>query len=63
MKKLGRRLVQTAVGEGLFGFGHKDGSLDSARLQHPLGVACEGDRIYVADMYNHAVRLIDLAER
>jgi thiol-disulfide isomerase/thioredoxin len=60
---LGRRLVQTAVGEGLFVFGHKDGPLDSARLQHPLGVACEGDRIYVADTYNHAIRLIDLAGR
>jgi hypothetical protein len=58
---LNRKLVQTAVGEGLFVFGHKDGSLEEARLQHPLGVACEGNRIYVADTYNHAIRLIDLA--
>jgi hypothetical protein len=60
---LGKKIVQTAVGEGLFVFGHKDGLLDEARLQHPLGVACEGNKIYVADTYNHAIRLIDLAEQ
>jgi DNA-binding beta-propeller fold protein YncE len=60
---LNRKMVQTAVGEGLFVFGHKDGPLGSARLQHPLGVACEGNRIYVADTYNHAIRLIDLVDQ
>jgi thiol-disulfide isomerase/thioredoxin len=60
---LARKSVQTTVGEGLFVFGHKDGPLKEARLQHPLGVACEGNRVYVADTYNHAVRLIDLAEQ
>jgi thiol-disulfide isomerase/thioredoxin len=60
---LSKRMVQTAVGEGLFVFGHKDGPLGEARLQHPLGVHCEGDKIYVADTYNHAIRLIDLAEQ
>ena len=60
---LARKVVQTAVGEGLFVFGHKDGPLEEARLQHPLGIACEGNRVYVADTYNHAIRLIDLAEQ
>ena len=60
---LGKKIVQTAVGEGLFVFGHKDGTLDEARLQHPLGIACEGNNIYVADTYNHAIRLIDLGEQ
>jgi thiol-disulfide isomerase/thioredoxin len=60
---LGRKVVQTAVGEGLFVFGHKDGPLEEARLQHPLGVACDGNRVYVADTYNDAIRLIDLAEQ
>jgi len=60
---LDKKIVQTAVGEGLFVFGHKDGTLDEARLQHPLGVACEGNKVYVADTYNHAIRLIDLAEQ
>jgi thiol-disulfide isomerase/thioredoxin len=60
---LARKVVQTAVGEGLFVFGHRDGPLEEARLQHPLGVTCEGNRVYVADTYNHAIRLIDLAEQ
>jgi DNA-binding beta-propeller fold protein YncE len=61
---LARKAVQTAVGKGLFVFGHKDGSLEEARLQHPLGVAYDGNnRIYVADTYNHAIRLIDPAEQ
>ncbi len=60
---LGKKSVQTAVGAGLFEFGHVDGGLEEARLQHPLGVHCEGNKIYVADTYNHAIRLIDLAEQ
>lgn len=57
---LQKKTVQTAVGEGLFVFGHRDGALGQARLQHPLGVHCAGNRVYVADTYNHAIRLIDL---
>ncbi|HEX2557409.1 MAG TPA: thioredoxin-like domain-containing protein, partial [Nitrososphaera sp.] len=60
---LGKKLVQTAVGTGLFVFGYKDGTFDDSQFQHPLGVACEGNQIYVADTYNHAIRLIDLARQ
>lgn len=60
---LKRKVVETAVGKGLFVFGYKDGRIDEARLQHPLGVTCEGNKIYVADTYNHAIRLIDLVEQ
>lgn len=55
-----KKTVQTVVGEGLFEFGSVDGPLAQARLQHPLGVHCNGNKIYVADTYNHALRLIDL---
>jgi thiol-disulfide isomerase/thioredoxin len=57
---LKRKSVHTVVGEGLFEFGHRDGTVAEARLQHPLGVHCDGNRIYVADTYNHAIRLVDL---
>jgi thiol-disulfide isomerase/thioredoxin len=57
---LRKKTVQTVVGEGLFEFGHVDGPLANARMQHPLGVHCAGNKIYVADTYNHAIRLIDL---
>ncbi len=60
---LSKKSVQTVVGAGLFEFGHVDGSLEEARLQHPLGVHCEGNKIYVADTYNHAIRLVDLVEQ
>lgn len=60
---LGREPVQTAVGEGLFVVGHKDWPLDKSRLTHPLGIACEGKMIYVADTYNHAIRVIDLGKQ
>ncbi|MCP8305263.1 MAG: hypothetical protein H3Z50_07365 [archaeon] len=53
--------VKTIVGSGLFVFGYQDGPLDGARFQHPLGVSAKGDRIFVADTYNHAIRLIDLS--
>lgn len=52
--------VDTLVGTGLFDFGHRDGPLAQAQLQHPLGVALDGERLWVADSYNGAVRLIDL---
>jgi thiol-disulfide isomerase/thioredoxin len=49
--------VGTAVGAGLFDFGHRDGSADQALLQHPLGVAVLPDgSVVVADTYNGAIR-------
>ena len=53
--------VTTAVGQGLFDFGFRDGDArDEARLQHPLGVAVLPDgTIAIADTYNGAVRRYD----
>ncbi|WP_236790441.1 NHL domain-containing thioredoxin family protein [Amycolatopsis sp. GM8] len=52
--------VHTAVGTGLFSFGHRDGDADDALLQHPLGVAALPDgTIAVADTYNGAIRRYD----
>lgn len=49
--------IRTAVGKGLFDFGHRDGSADEALFQHPLGVAVLPDgSVVVADTYNGAVR-------
>ncbi|WP_285726860.1 NHL domain-containing thioredoxin family protein [Psychromicrobium xiongbiense] len=54
--------VETAVGEGLFDFGFRDGDASQARLQHPLGVAVLPDgSVAVADTYNGAVRRYDPA--
>jgi thiol-disulfide isomerase/thioredoxin len=49
--------VHTAVGEGLFDFGFRDGPADQALLQHPLGVSVLPDgSVAVCDTYNGAIR-------
>lgn len=54
--------VGTAVGQGLFDFGHRDGPGEQALLQHPLGVAVLPDgSVAIADTYNGAVRRYDPA--
>lgn len=55
--------VSTIVGHGLFAFGHEDGNADEALLQHPLGVSAISNKIFVADTYNSAIRIIDLEEQ
>jgi len=54
--------LHTAIGEGLFDFGHRDGPAGQARLQHPLGLAVLDDgSIAIADTYNGAIRRYDPA--
>ncbi|RFU87118.1 alkyl hydroperoxide reductase [Streptomyces triticagri] len=56
------RIVHTAVGSGLFDFGHRDGEAGQALLQHPLGVTALPDgSVAVSDTYNHALRRYDPA--
>jgi hypothetical protein len=53
-------VVRTAVGSGLFDFGHRDGPATTALLQHPLGLAVlPDDSVVVADTYNGAIRRYD----
>ncbi|WP_330348908.1 NHL domain-containing thioredoxin family protein [Streptomyces sp. NBC_00582] len=55
-------VVHTAVGTGLFDFGHRDGAAGQALLQHPLGVTVLPDgSVAVSDTYNHALRRYDPA--
>lgn len=55
--------VETIVGAGLFDFGHDNGTLAEARLQHPLGLAwLDAERLVVADSYNGALRMVDLRQ-
>ncbi|WP_432151220.1 NHL domain-containing thioredoxin family protein [Streptomyces sp. bgisy029] len=54
--------VHTAVGTGLFDFGHRDGAAAQALLQHPIGVTALPDgSVAVSDTYNHALRRYDPA--
>ncbi|MFE4540806.1 NHL domain-containing thioredoxin family protein [Streptomyces scopuliridis] len=55
-------VIRTAVGAGLFDFGHRDGAAGQALLQHPLGVTALPDgSVAVSDTYNHALRRYDPA--
>jgi DNA-binding beta-propeller fold protein YncE len=50
--------IRTIIGEGLFEFGDQDGTGPHVRLQYPLGVALHQDHLYVADTYNHKIKII-----
>ncbi|MGC5051327.1 NHL domain-containing thioredoxin family protein [Micromonospora sp. DT48] len=56
-------VLGTAVGQGLFDFGHVDGPAANALLQHPLGVCALPDgSVLIADTYNGAVRRYNPAD-
>jgi thiol-disulfide isomerase/thioredoxin/sugar lactone lactonase YvrE len=51
--------VKTLVGGDLFEFGDIDGTGDDVRLQHPLGLLASGDKLLIADTYNHKIKELD----
>ena len=64
MPLAGDNVVTTITGphdipRALFDFGDVDGPAETARLQHPLGVAFHDGVLYVADTYNHKIKRID----
>lgn len=55
----GQGSVETMIGTGLFDFGDVDGAYPDARLQHALGIAVDGGNVYLADTYNHKIKVLD----
>jgi sugar lactone lactonase YvrE len=55
--------VTTIAGGDLFKFGDGDGKGDEVRLQHPLGVTVHAGRVFIADTYNHKIKMLDPATR
>jgi DNA-binding beta-propeller fold protein YncE len=55
--------VKTLVGGDLFEFGDVDETGDEVRLQHPLGVVPFGDKLLIADTYNHKIKELDPKRR
>ena len=51
--------VETLAGGDLFVFGDKDGEGDGVRLQHPLGVYAYEGKVFIADTYNHKVKVLE----
>ena len=60
----GTRLISTIAGNGDAGFNRAAGSAVLVQLNHPRGIALDGDDVlYVADSDNHRIRRIDLVAR
>src|SRR3989338_2921795 len=55
--------VKTIVGQDLFVFGDVDGKGDEVRLQHPLGVFNHNGLVYIADTYNHRIKVLNPLDR
>ena len=56
-------VVSTIVGLDLFTFGDLDGVGDEVRLQHPLGIEVQGERLLIADTYNNKIKTISPIDR
>jgi hypothetical protein len=50
-------------GRSLFEFADIDGTGDAVRLQHPIGLTYHNGQLFVADTYNHKIKLIDIKAR
>ena len=55
--------LTTLIGTGLFDWGDIDGAYPEAMLQHALGIAFHEGRLYIADTYNHKLKVVDPLER
>jgi len=62
VRRIGLRThqVATLIGAGLFVFGLRDGAAGQALLQHAQGLIWLDHRLYIADTFNNAVRVLDL---
>ena len=58
---LAKGAVRTVVGKDLFVFGDVDGDRETARLQHPIGIAWSDGALFVADSYNSKIKRVDPA--
>src|SRR5690606_5318537 len=59
----GEERVETLVGTGLFAYGDTDGPGGAASFQHPQDVVFDDGALYVADTYNHRLRVYDTVAR
>ena len=51
--------LTTLIGEGLFSWGDTVGASEATKLQHAVGIELLGGYLYVADTYNHRIKVID----
>lgn len=52
--------LTTLVGNGLFSWGDAVGSFDDTDLQHAIGIELVDGELYIADTYNHRLKVLNL---
>ena len=62
IKRVGTETFTVGTVAGTGEPGHRDGAFASARFYEPGGLSILGERIYVADTNNHAVRMVNVAD-
>ncbi|TCS96713.1 thioredoxin-like domain-containing protein [Hazenella coriacea] len=55
--------LSTLIGTGLFSFGLVDGPFSNSLMQHPVGIDLVDHEIYIADTYNHSIRVVNLQSK
>jgi thiol-disulfide isomerase/thioredoxin len=55
----GKGPVRTIIGKGIFDYGDRDGTSETARLQHPLDLVYVNGKLFVVDTYNHKIKEVD----
>lgn len=53
--------VEAVIGGSQAGL--KDGDFQTAQFENPQGMALDGDKLYIADTNNHALRVVDLTKK
>ena len=57
----GQNIIETVAGDGNAGYSGDGGDATAASLNNPLDIEIGPDgRLYIADEYNHAIRVVDL---
>ncbi|MHB8259084.1 MAG: NHL domain-containing protein [Bacteroidia bacterium] len=51
--------ISTVIGTGTAGFSGDGGTMTAAELNHPTGVAIDGNYIYIADYGNNRIRVVN----
>jgi hypothetical protein len=55
--------VQTLIGKGIFEHGDSDGEAATAALQFPQALIGRGNKIYIADTFNHKIKVFDKVQK
>jgi hypothetical protein len=55
--------VRTLIGKGIFEHGDSDGEAANAALQFPQALIGSGSKIYIADTFNHKIKVFDKVQK